>query len=243
MTKTDTTDDNTRHGLLIRDLADDDKPREKALKNGISTLSDSELLAIIFATGLRGMSVLELSQSILMGVDYRIDRLAQLSIHEMTSKYKGVGTAKATTLSAAIELGRRCQRALQERAARDAVITDSNSAYQLMRHELELLDYEEFWILHLNRSNRVTFRECLSKGGIAGTLVDIKLLMKKTIDKLSSGLILVHNHPSGNPKPSAQDDALTRKIVNAAALFDINVLDHLIITPSGYYSYRDQGKI
>lgn len=237
------TQDNSRRSMLIRDLAADDKPREKALKNGISSLSDSELLAIIFATGLRGMSVLELSQSILKGVDFRIDRLAQLSIHEMTSKYKGVGTAKATTLSAAIELGRRCQRALQERNIRDTVITDSSSAYQLMRHDVELLDYEEFWILHLSRSNRVIFRECLSKGGVSGTFVDVKLLIKKAIDKLSSGLILVHNHPSGNCKPSGQDDNLTRKIVSAAELFDIKVLDHIIITPSGYYSYRDNGKI
>ena len=232
-----------RQVILIRDLAEDDKPREKALKNGIDTLSDSELLAIIFSTGLKGMSVIELSQNILKGVDNRIDRLAQLSIHEMTRKYKGVGLAKATTLSAAIELGRRCQRALQDRIDKDAPIKGSDCVYHLMRHDLELLDYEEFWILHLSRSNRVIFRECISKGGVAGTIVDVKLLMKKALEKLSSGLILVHNHPSGNCFPSGPDDAVTKKIVQAAELLDIKVLDHLIITPSGYYSYRDQGKI
>ena len=232
-----------RQVMLIRDLAEDDKPREKALKNGIDTLSDSELLAIIFATGLKGMSVIELSQNILKGVDNRIDRLAQLSIHEMTRKYKGVGMAKATTLSAAIELGRRCQRALQNRVDKDEPIRGSESVYNLMRHQLELLDYEEFWILHLNRANRVIFKECISKGGVAGTIVDVKLLLKKALEKLSSGLILVHNHPSGNCRPSGPDDSVTQKVSRAAELLDIKVLDHLIITPSGYYSYSDQGKI
>lgn len=232
-----------RQVMLIRDLADADKPREKAIKNGISTLSDSELLAIIFATGLRGMSVIELSRNIMKGVDNRIDRLAQLSIHEMTAKYKGVGIAKATTLSAAIELGRRCQRALQNRMDKDTPIKSSEDVYQLMRHDLELLDYEEFWILHLNRANRVIFRECVSKGGVAGTIVDVKVLIKKAVEKLSCGLILVHNHPSGNCYPSGADDSVTRKVANAAELLDMRVLDHIIITPSGFYSYKDNGKL
>lgn len=232
-----------RQVMLIRDLAEDDKPREKAIKNGISTLSDSELLALIFATGLKGMSVIELSQNILRGVDNRVDRLAQMSIHELTAKYKGVGQAKATTLCAAIELGRRCQRALQERATKDPVIKESKTVYELMRHQLELLDYEEFWILHLNRANRVIFKECISKGGVAGTVVDVKLLMKKALEKLSSGLVLVHNHPSGNRCPSGPDDAVTHKVSEAAKLLEIKVIDHIIITPSGYYSYNDEGKL
>ena len=235
----------TQHNstMLIRDLASDDKPREKALQNGISSLSDSELLAIIFATGLKGISVIELSKNILHGVDNRIDRLAQMLIHEMTSKYKGVGLAKATTLSAAIELGRRCQRALEQRPDLDPQITSSQAAYNLMRHHLELLDYEEFWIIHLNRANRVIFKDRISKGGVAGTVVDVKLIMKKALEKLSSALILIHNHPSGNKKPSGPDDAGTQKIANAAKLLDINVLDHSSITPSAYYSYKDQGKL
>lgn len=228
---------------MIKDLSPDDKPREKALANGIESLSATELLAIIFGSGLKGKSVIELSREILTDVDYRLDRLAQMSINALSSRYSGIGPAKAISLAASIELGRRCQRDLEARGRLDTQITGSESVYKLMRINLELLNNEEFWILYLNRGNRVMSKERISQGGVAGTVVDVKMIMKHAIDRLCSSLILVHNHPSGNLNPSGADDSITKKICNAATFFDISVLDHVIIGAGGFYSYRDEGKI
>lgn len=228
---------------MIKDLSPDDKPREKAQTNGIESLSATELLAIIFGSGLKGKSVIELSREILNDVDYRLDRLAQMSIEALSSRYSGIGPAKAVSLAASIELGRRCQRDLEARGRLDPMITGSKSVYNLMRTSLELLANEEFWVLYLNRGNRVISKERISQGGISGTVVDVKLIMKHAIDRLCSSLILVHNHPSGNLNPSNADDSITKKICTAATYFDISVLDHVIISAGGFYSYRDEGKI
>lgn len=228
---------------MIKDLSPDDKPREKAQTNGIESLSATELLAIIFGSGLKGKSVIELSREILNDVDYRLDRLAQMSIEALSSRYSGIGPAKAVSLAASIELGRRCQRDLEARGRLDPMITGSESVYNLMRTSLELLANEEFWVLYLNRGNRVMSKERISQGGISGTVVDVKLIMKHAIDRLCSSLILVHNHPSGNLNPSNADDSITKKICTAATYFDISVLDHVIISAGGFYSYRDEGKI
>lgn len=225
----------------IHDLNDDEKPREKALSSGIRSLSDAELVGLIFGGGLPGLSVVDLARSILRDCDNRIDNLARLGMDEMMSKYKGVGPAKAVCLAAAFELGRRNREQMAEN--RDLLIRSSRDVVEMMSPKVEGLDYEEFWVLMLSRSNRVKCRRCLSQGGTAGTVVDVKLLMKRAVDCLASGIILVHNHPSGNPMPSPEDDRLTRKIKEGAALLDIKVLDHVIIARDRTYSYMDEGRL
>lgn len=224
----------------IADLDEGDKPREKALSQGIRSLSNAELLAIIFGSGLPGKSVISMSQEILASCDNRLSRLSRLSIHEMKKKFKGVGTAKAISLAAAFELGLRTR---DEDAALDPQIKCSTDIYNIMRIKLERLEYEEFWVLYLSRSNRIIYEECMSKGGVSGTITDVRLILKRALELLASGIILVHNHPSGNLRPSPDDDRITTKTKEAAKLLDINVLDHLIITPTSYFSYNDNGRI
>lgn len=224
----------------IHDLNDDDRPREKAMRHGIESLSNAELLAIVFGSGLPGQSVIHLSQEILADNDNRLSRLARLSISELTRKYRGIGPAKAISLVAAFELGMRCQ---VDFKVADPQILGSQTVYEIMQPQMAKLRWEEFWVLHLSRANKVIARERLSHGGTAGTLVDVKLLMKSAIDKLSSGLIVVHNHPSGTLRPSNDDNKLTLRIKQACQLLDIRLLDHVIIAPQGFYSYADSGDL
>ena len=232
-----------RSTWLVKDMSPDDKPREKALANGIETLSSTELLAIIFGSGMRGKSVVDLSREILSGVDNRLDRLAQMSIQSLSSRYAGIGPAKAISLAAAIELGRRCQREIETNRDKDIAITGSDSIYREMRHNVENLQHEEFWAVYLSRSNKIIGKERISKGGVAMTVVDVKIILKSALDRLASGVVLVHNHPSGNKMPSGQDDNITNRVKEASKLLDINMLDHLIITSSGYFSYHDEGRL
>ena len=227
--------------IPIKNLGEDDKPREKALAQGIRALSDAELVAIIFGGGLPGMSVVDMARGILRDCDGRVDRLASLTMDEMMGKYKGVGPAKAVSLAAAFELGRRNRE--QASLHEDPQIRSSADVVRLMQPTLESLEYEEFWVLMLSRSNRVRYRRCISQGGTASTVVDVKLLLKRAPDCLAEGIILVHNHPSGNPSPSGQDDSLTRRIKEGAALLDIRVLDHVIIARGNSYSYMDNGRL
>lgn len=227
--------------VKIQDLGNDEKPREKALSLGIRALTDSELLAIIFGGGLPGMSVVDMSRKILHDCDNRIDNLARLSMNELMSKYKGVGQAKAVSLAAAFELGRRNRE--QAMCNTMPVIKSSRDVVTLMGPMLEQLDYEEFWVLMLNRSNRVKYKRCVSQGGTASTVVDVKLLLKRAIDCLAESIVLVHNHPSGNNRPSVEDDNLTRRIKEGAAYLGIKVLDHVIIARSESYSYNDEGRL
>lgn len=224
----------------VADLDDADKPREKALKFGVSSLSNAELLAIVFGSGLPGRSVVDLSKDILHDNSNRLSRLARMSVHEVIRKYKGIGEAKAITLAAAFELGTRCALDMKQI---DPQVKGSDTVYETLRGEMELLPYEVFKIVHLNRANRIIYVETVSKGGTASTLVDVKLVMKSAVDKLSAALIFVHNHPSGNLQPSAADDKLTKQLKSAAELLDIRVLDHVIITSQGYYSYNDNGRL
>ena len=225
----------------IQDLNDDDKPREKALSQGIRALSDAELIALIFGGGLPGMSVVDMARHILRDCDNRVDFLARMSIEEMIAKYKGVGKAKAVCLAAAFELGRRNREQTKEN--RDVTIRSSKDVYDVMQPKLEALEYEEFWVMMLSRSNRVKFVRCISQGGVASTMVDIKLLLKRAIDCLAEGIVLVHNHPSGTLTPSVEDNRLTRNIKDAAKLIGIRVLDHVIIARDRYYSYNDEGRL
>lgn len=227
--------------IRVQDLGDDDKPREKALAQGIRVLSDAELIAIIFGGGLPGLSVIDMAKKILYDCDNRIDNLARLSINELMSKYRGVGQAKAVSLAAAFELGRRNKELSESRE--NPMIRSSHDVVTLMQPKLAHLEYEEFWVLMLNRGNKVTYKRCISQGGLAATVVDVKLLLKRAIDCLASGIILVHNHPSGNNRPSGEDDKLTQRIKKGAEYLDIKVLDHVIIAGSKYYSYNDEGRL
>ncbi len=224
----------------VCDLDESDKPREKALRNGIATLSDAELLAIIIGSGMPGKSVLDLSREILRTNDGRLSRVQRMSVHELCKKYDGIGPAKAIALVAAFELGKRYQADLRNS---DTRITGSDSIYNYIRNDIENLPYEVFLVIHLNRANRIIYVDTVSKGGTASTVVDVKVVMKNAVDKLSAGLIFVHNHPSGTLMPSTEDDMLTRRLKDAAKLLDIVVLDHIIISSAGYYSYADSGRL
>lgn len=221
-------------------MTPEEMPREKALKLGINALTDVELLALLLGSGIKGKSVFEFSREILRDNNNRLSVLARRSVPELMRKYKGMGMAKATLLSAAMTFG---QRAQADMKVPDRRITGSDSVYEFMRDKLERNNHEEFWIIHLSRANRVMLAEQLSKGGTSATVVDVKLIAKSAIDHLSSGIIVCHNHPSGNLTPSGQDDNLTHSIVETCKICDITVLDHIIIGPTGYYSYRDEGRL
>lgn len=227
--------------VRISDLSDQDKPREKALRHGVESLTDAELIAIILGSGMPGKSVIALSQEILRDNDNRLSRLATMSVHELSTKYQGVGPAKSISLMAAIELGSRCVNSLStEELPR---ITGSQSVHALMKQRLERLSYEEFWVVYLNQANRVISTECVSKGGVSSTIADVRLILKRALDRLATGIILVHNHPSGNLSPSAADDSLTSRIRRGAEAIDLRVLDHVIISPAGFYSYNDNSRL
>lgn len=226
--------------LRIADLADADRPREKALRHGIRALTDAELLAILIGMGVPGKSVLELSREILASASNSLPVLASWSIRDLARRFHGIGLAKAVTIAAALELGGRRSDAGEQKAT---VIRSSADVYTLMRRNLQDCPTEEFWIVSLNQRNKVIACERISKGGVAATLVDVKVLARTAVEHFATGVVLVHNHPSGNMCPSAQDDALTRKIKDALALLDIRVTDHLIIGPTSYYSYADEARL
>lgn len=228
-------------GFLIRDMAIDDRPREKALKNGIKSLTDAELMAIIFGTGMKGKSVIRLSEEILLDNGHHLSKVARLSIKDFTNRYKGMGTAKAISILAALELG--------ARSAADAAtishprITSSSIAFDRMRRNFQSLPHEEFWIMLLNQGAKVIKEIRISQGGVAATVVDVKIILKHIVENYASSVILFHNHPSGTLFPSNEDDALTRRICNGALAVGSKVNDHIIITDSGYYSYNDNGRM
>ena len=231
-----------RDYILMEDLAADDRPREKALRNGIRSLSKAELIAIIFGNGMKGKSVLTISQELLANNQGRLTNIARKSIKEVVKDNPGIGPAKAIALAAAIELGIRCQ----EESPEDRVkIVGSDTVYKHMRGRLQRLNHEEFWIMLLTRSNHVLDTLCISQGGTAATVVDPKLLFKKVVEQgdKAAAIILVHNHPSGNLRPSGEDDKLTKRLSECGKLLDIPVLDHLIITPESYYSYADEARL
>ena len=217
-----------------------DRPREKALRNGISSLSNAELLAILIGSGSSDESAIQLSQRILSSVENNLHSLGRLSLRDMISRFKGIGMAKGVTILAAMELGRR--RAATDPVVRD-IIRSSRDVYDLLFPLLADLPHEELWALFLNRSQRIIDKQKLSQGGIAETSFDMKLLLKHAINALASGIILCHNHPSGNLRPSHADDQLTRHVAQAVKLMDMQLLDHVIIADNRYYSYSDEGKL
>jgi DNA repair protein RadC len=223
--------------MKITEWAVEDRPREKLIQKGTASLSDAELLAILICSGTKNKSAVDLGRELLQTVNNNLNTLGKLSIEDL-KKLRGIGPARAVTISAALELGRR--RKLTE-AEYLQQIKSSKDVADIFQPILADLQHEEFWILFLNRSNRVINRMKVSQGGISGTVTDVRMIMKKAIESLASGIIVCHNHPSGNLKPSESDTKITRKIKDAGNLMDIQLLDHLIISEKDYYSFADNG--
>ena len=220
----------------IKKWADDDRPREKLARKGKSALSDAELLAIIIGSGNKDESAVELSKRILSDVDNSLANLGKLSLEQLM-RFKGIGEAKAITIAAALEIGRRRS---GEAHGKVRKISSSHDVFGILQPLLGDLQHEEFWVVYLNNSNKILHKEQLSKGGITGTLVDIRLVLKRALEIGAIGLVLAHNHPSGTLRPSKMDKELTNKLKRAAEALDIVVLDHLIITEKAYFSFADE---
>ena len=220
----------------ITNWSEDDRPREKLMLKGKSALSDAELIAILIGSGSRNESAVDLSKRILASAD-NLNVLGKMSISQLMN-FKGIGEAKAITIISALELGRR-------RRAEDVVelvkITSSKRVFEIMQPIIGELPHEEFWVLFLNNSNKVISKSQLSKGGMTGTIVDVRLVFKLALESGATALILCHNHPSGNLQPSDADRKITKKIKLAGDSLDVKVLDHLIITETKYYSFVDEG--
>ncbi len=221
----------------ILSWAEEDRPREKLLLKGKGALSDAELIAILIGSGTRELSAVDLSKIILQKASNNLNELAKLSLKDLM-KIKGIGEAKAISIAAALELGRRRK---DSDVVRRPKITSSKDAYEQIRSYLMDLPHEEFWVLLLTRSNEVIRPVQISQGGISGTVADPKIIFKSALEHLASSMILVHNHPSGNLKPSEADKELTRRLVTSGKLLDIPILDHLIISELGYLSFADEG--
>ena len=228
-----------KENIPITAWAEDDRPREKLMNKGRQVLSDAELIAILIASGNTTETAVELSKRILNSVNNNLNELSKLSITNLTT-FKGIGEAKAISIIAALELGRRRK---ETEIIKSEKLTTSASVYKFFRPLFLDLPHEEFWVLFLNRSNGIIKKELISRGGVAGTFVDTKIIFKAAIENLASSIILCHNHPSDNNKPSEQDIQLTKKIKEAGRLLEIPVLDHLIVCESGYFSFADEGMI
>jgi len=229
----------TKRKLAITAWAEEDRPREKLLLKGRQSLSNAELLGIILGSGSRNQSAVDLARAILHATKNDLHQLGKLSVAELM-KYRGVGTAKAISVVAALEIGRR--RMLTD-AGSITKISSSRDVYTLMGPFLIDLPHEEFWILLLNQANGVIAKKQVSKGGKTGTIVDARIVFKAAIEGNAVSIVLLHNHPSGNLKPSQQDIRLTKKMVEAGRFLDVRVLDHLIIADKQYYSFADEGEL
>ncbi len=223
--------------ISIKNWSIDDKPREKLLLKGRSALSDAELVAILIGSGSKNESAVSLSQRILASVNHDFNALSRLTIEQLML-FKGIGEAKAVAIAAALEIGRRRRETGLQKVAK---ITSSNDVFQVIRPHLSDLEHEEFWCIYLNNANKVLHKAQMSKGGITGTVVDVRLLLKQALELRAVALILAHNHPSQNLQPSAADNELTQKIKSATAAVDIRLLDHLIVTQKEYFSFADAG--
>lgn len=222
--------------LSIKSWAEDDRPREKLFLHGAKHLSTAELLAILLGSGSRGESAVQLAQRILKEANNNLQQLSTMTIAQL-KKYKGMGDAKAITVLAAMEIAnRRATTKVEDRPR----ITCSADAYQVLYAQVADLGYEQFWILLLNRANQVIAKRMVSAGGVASTVVDPKMVFQPAIEHLATGIVLCHNHPSGNLQPSQADIDLTRKLKRGAENLDIVIFDHIIISAYGYYSFADE---
>ena len=223
--------------FTIKSWAQDDRPREKLLLKGKQSLSDAELIAILLGSGTREKSAVELAQEILSFSSNDLSKFSKFSFKDLL-KFKGIGEAKAITLLAAIELGKR--RKLVEEPKK-LKITHSNEIYTFLSGKFFELRHEEFYIILLNRANEIIHTEQISKGGLSGTVADGKIIFKVALDHFSSAIILCHNHPSGQISPSNEDLLLTTKLMNFGKMIDLPILDHIIFTDNGYFSFADEG--
>ncbi|OYD43092.1 hypothetical protein CHU00_01460 [Sphingobacterium cellulitidis] len=223
--------------LVIRDWAESDRPREKLLEQGRRSVTDAELIAILIGSGSKNETAVELAKRMLGTVNHDLFNLSKLEISELC-QFKGIGEAKAITIIAALELGRRRQ---ETSSPEKPVLNSSKKAYEYLKHVLEDLSHEEFWVIYLNTSCKVLDRQLIGRGGNDFTPVDIRVILRHALMNKANSIILAHNHPSGTLKPSEADKTLTKKILAAAKLMDIHVHDHLIITDQSYFSFRDEG--
>jgi DNA repair protein RadC len=223
----------------IKSWAEEDRPREKLSAQGRRALTDAELIAILIGSGSRDETAVELSKRILHHYDNDLNKLGKASINEL-SNFKGIGEAKAISIIAALEIGRR-RNDFETKPA--DIICSSRDAYNIMRRHLVDLNHEEFWIILTGRSQKVLTKELVSKGGLSETVVDPKIIFGMALQHQASGIILIHNHPSGSLKPSQNDIHLTKRLADAGKILGINILDHLIISDTGYLSFGDEGII
>ncbi len=226
--------------LPIHSWAEDERPREKMLQKGASVLSINELFAVLLRSGVNGESALELARRILTDNGNDLNELARRGVRELMNTYKGIGLAKATALVAAMELGRRRR---PEKAAFTPSVHYSRDAYLYIRSFMEDLEHEEFWVIYLSHANHIKGCGCLSSGGMNSTVIDVRMLFRTALERKATNIIVAHNHPGGNLKPSEYDKVITRKIYQGGKLLDINLYDHIIVGGSSYYSFADEGSL
>ncbi len=223
----------------IKQWAVEDRPREKLSIKGPKSLSNAELIAILIGSGNRKQSAVGLAKDILHQAENDFGTLGRYSIKDLI-KFPGIGEAKAVTIAAALEIGRR---RLIARADEKVIVRSSKDSFEAIKGYFFDLNHEEFWVFLLNRANKITHHHQLSVGGTAGTVVDIKLVFKYAVDHLAAGIIVAHNHPSGQLRPSELDKKITKKLKEAGKIMDVLLVDHLIIADNGYYSFSDQGML
>jgi len=222
----------------IKHWAEDDRPREKMLLKGYSALSNAELLAILINNGTKDKSAVDVAKELLAAVNNDLQRLGRMSIKEIRNlKVKGIGEAKAVSIAAALELGVRRETV----TAKKDVITESRHVADWLRSQLQHKKHEVFMVLYLNHANKINHSEVISQGGLTGTIADPRMVLKKALEHDATRIILCHNHPSGNISPSRGDKDVTQKIKEAARLFDIVLMDHIIVGEDGHYSFADNG--
>lgn len=225
--------------MIIKEWSEADRPREKLFLKGRLTLSDAELLAILIGSGHKNHSALDISRLVMSASDQNVSVLSKMNMQDLI-KFRGIGKAKAAIIVAALELGRRRRKKI---SIEEVKLNSSKLVFDLMQPLIGELDHEEFWVLLLNNANKLYYQWKLSMGGITATLVDVRLIYKKALAHKATSIILCHNHPSGNLKPSQSDILLTQKVIKAGTILDIKVLDHVIVSEHGYYSFTDHGKI
>ncbi len=226
---------------ILKEYSEEELPREKMLQHGAAALSVRELLAILLRSGVGGETVLDLAHNILAECDNDVDVLARMDVADIISRFRGVGVAKASAIVAALELGKRRESLAEEKRADTTCIQSSRMAYGIIGPLLKDLDHEELWVLYLSRANRVIAKERIAIGGMDAIIADVRILLKKSLDRKAHYLILAHNHPSSSLKPSPQDKMMTEKIYKAGLLVDVKLFDHLIIGGDDYFSFADNG--
>ncbi len=225
--------------MNIKSWAEEDRPREKLLMKGKASLTNAELIAILIASGNSRESAVDLAKRILDSVDNNLNELGKLSVNDL-QKFNGIGEAKAISIIAAMELGRRRQ---SSDVAEKTPIKSSRDGYNFALQHLADLPYEAFLVMYVNRANKIIHHQILSQGGVSGTVVDIRLILKIAIEKLASGIFVAHNHPSGKLTPSPADERITKQLHEVAKLMDIILLDHIIVGDNAYFSFADEGKL